>query len=622
MMLKSTLLIVFSYLLSFSTQAQSCNVLNIPFTENFDGNNWVPGTGFFNFVNAGDSIDSCWFRPSNTVTAKWGPLQTNFNSYTGPLTDASGTGKFVSFESSGAVSSGIIRSPQIAIVNANQPYLYFKYYLFGADIGTLTVAALSKRTGSLTILKTKTGQRQANKTSAWLEDSVSLLLFSGDTVQISFFASALGVASDMAVDEVEVKNLGINCAAPRNLTQTLNGSNSMTLSWLTTNTNSQTKLRWYNVLNGPSSSVDIPNVSSPYTLSGLQPGNDYVIRLIDSCSSQLTNSIAGTFLTACGLPVSSFTSNGKFLGVNFVSTSQNADSTFWFFDTLGTSLIVNPNYIFPKGGLYQIKLKIVNDCGESDSLVTSIEVCDTLKGNFRREFRNDSILYIADPQNKASAYFWDLDDGFVGIGDTISVKYADFDAKNVTLQAINNCGDTVAVIKNFPGCISPKADWDYTILSPINAGLRIRFNAALSRNASSYIWDFGDGNSDTGIAPVHIYNLPSLNYIVTLRAINTCGEVSIRFFPLNQLGIPQDMPIMNLNVFPNPSEGYVNLSQASGENWHWSIYNALGKKVGEGQLKKMDEGFPLPENINSGIYQLLIKDPTSLFFYRTALKVN
>jgi hypothetical protein len=36
----------------------------------------------------------------------------------------------------------------------------------------------------------------------------------------------------------------------------------------------------------------------------------------------------------------------------------------------------------------------------------------------------------------------------------------------------------------------------------------------------------------------------------------------------------------------------------------------------------MDEGFPLPENINSGIYQLLIKDLTSLFFYRTALKVN
>jgi PKD repeat protein len=610
-------------LLSVMLKAQNCTVYSLPYSENFDGNSWVPGSGFFNFINSGDTIDSCWFRPSNTIINKWGSLQTNFNFYTGPTVDASGTGKFIGYESnSGGATLGIIRSPSIAIVNANQPYLYFKYYLHGADIGTLTVSALSKRTGALVVLKTKTGQRQANKTSPWLEDSVSLLQFSGDTIQVTFGASALGFASDMAIDEVEVKNLGINCGAPRFLTQTAADSSSMTLTWLSTNVNSQSKLRWYNVINGPSSIVDIPNVSSPYTLTGLQPGNDYVIRIIDSCGSQLTNSIAGTFATVCVPVLPDFTSVSSFLGVNFTSLSQNADSIIWTFDTLGVSQSFNPNYIFPKAGLYSIQIKVFNECGQVDSLLKIIEVCDTLEADFSREFRNDSVVYIANPQNKASAYFWDLDDGFTGSGDTISVKYTNFNAKTVSLLAINNCVDSSFFSQNFPSCLSPKADWTYTILNPINAGLRIGFNASLSRNANSYIWDFGDGNSDTGIAPVHIYNVPSLNYVVTLKAINRCGELSVRTFPLNQLALQESRSAVNLEIFPNPNDGLVFFNKPAGKSWRWTLYNVQGKIEAQGNLNELAEGFVLPSNVKSGMYQLLINDAKGSTIHKTSLRVD
>ena len=61
----------------------------------------------------------------------------------------------------------------------------------------------------------------------------------------------------------------------------------------------------------------------------------------------------------------------------------------------------------------------------------------------------------------------------------------------------------------------------------IYSGQTITFNASCSRDPSgeisSYIWDFGDSQSGTGIAPEHIYYTTG-NFIVKLTVTDTSGE--------------------------------------------------------------------------------------------------
>ena len=48
----------------------------------------------------------------------------------------------------------------------------------------------------------------------------------------------------------------------------------------------------------------------------------------------------------------------------------------------------------------------------------------------------------------------------------------------------------------------------------------------LTTNASSYLWDFGDGNTSTEINPSHQYSLNG-EYSVTLSATNDCGTTMV-----------------------------------------------------------------------------------------------
>ncbi|RMF27068.1 MAG: PKD domain-containing protein, partial [Bacteroidetes bacterium] len=70
---------------------------------------------------------------------------------------------------------------------------------------------------------------------------------------------------------------------------------------------------------------------------------------------------------------------------------------------------------------------------------------------------------------------------------------------------------------------------------------RLRFDN-LSQNASSYAWDFGDGNTSTEANPEHQYALAG-TYTVTLEAFNDCGSrilersVQVQAAPIAQFGV-------------------------------------------------------------------------------------
>ena len=72
--------------------------------------------------------------------------------------------------------------------------------------------------------------------------------------------------------------------------------------------------------------------------------------------------------------------------------------------------------------------------------------------------------------------------------------------------------------------------------------LSINFEADVS-NASSMLWDFGDGNTSTELAPTHLY-AQNGTYEVTLSLTNECGTIEIT----ESITVEEALPVAGFNV--------------------------------------------------------------------------
>lgn len=74
----------------------------------------------------------------------------------------------------------------------------------------------------------------------------------------------------------------------------------------------------------------------------------------------------------------------------------------------------------------------------------------------------------------------------------------------------------------------------------------VAFNASASANATSYAWNFGDGNSGTGATTNHIYSSPgTYNVVLTVNSLN-CGSVT-------------DTQTVTITNVPNPEIEFVRI---------------------------------------------------------------
>lgn len=82
---------------------------------------------------------------------------------------------------------------------------------------------------------------------------------------------------------------------------------------------------------------------------------------------------------------------------------------------------------------------------------------------------------------------------------------------------------------------------------------------ASGTNITSWDWDFGDGNTSDQQDPTHTYTVPA-SYSVCLTVTNDCGsDTYCGTANANTVTGIADVIKQNLSVYPNPSEGLVNL---------------------------------------------------------------
>jgi len=201
-------------------------------------------------------------------------------------------------------------------------------------------------------------------------------------------------------------------------------------------------------------------------------------------------------------------------------------------------------------------------------------------------------------------YSWN--NGVSGIA-TITVSPADTTTFIVTVTDSNGCSDIDSVVVFVSNIPPPVAFFGYT-----SNGLLVTF-ADSSTHGLFYQWDFGDGNSSNMQNPQHLY-ASSANYTVTLIVTNNCGSDTFSL-ELSVVGIPDYELNSFLQIFPNPSDGSINidLSGIGGSTAEIKIFDQIGR------LYKQDYVNPHNQNknlvisgLNRGIYYLQIRTEKGL----------
>lgn len=168
------------------------------------------------------------------------------------------------------------------------------------------------------------------------------------------------------------------------------------------------------------------------------------------------------------------------------------------------------------------------------------------------------------------------------ISQTIQVSSAG--SYSVKVQNTDGCFDYDTVnVSSYP---NPEVS---TIALVDNMNGSYTFNAVGAQNVTSYVWDFGDGQTTPGTglpAPVNHSYVVAGDYTVTLTIRNNaeCGDITVTEV-MHANGIPTGINEMDkikgaFTVYPNPSKSLVVVSGKDGVKIESvSLMNIVGQQV-------------------------------------------
>lgn len=591
----------------------ACGVVSAPWSESFDGQTWVPGTGL---ANTGNIIDQCWTR-NTAITAQWGTGSGPTTSGTTGPSGAFSINNYIYREAS-VSGTGIadITSPDILIpANLNSPKLYFHYHMFGNNITNIQVR-IDDGTG-FALVYTKSGQQQTSSFAPWIKDSIDLASYVGKTIKFRFRGMNSGISGDIALDEISIDGSLAPCVEPSNLVVSNIAASSVDLTWTSANPGNS-NVQYYDIAAGPPGTI-INNLSSPYTLTGLNVNTNYVINVFDSCGGTVqSTAVSDTVLTiSCIAPVSSFTHIRNILSVDFTSTSLNADSLIWNFDGTSISNATAPTFNYPGPGLYNVSLIAFNACGQTDTTIVPIQVCDSLIPNYTFVKNLDTVAFDASASQGAISYEWTFGNGEDSTGMMLDYLFPNSGNFVVTLKVKNACGDSASFVDTIGICLTPVAKWTYSIISSGGGGMKVQFDGSQSKNALNYSWDFGDGNTNTTSSqPIHTYVVPSLQYTVKLKVTNGCNETSTLTYRLDQIGIEEFRLDEKVDIYPNPAQDILKIEWEANkvDPSFYEVYDLTGKLLMKQDLDKSESENGLiqinAEQLANGIYLLRLRGST------------
>lgn len=235
------------------------------------------------------------------------------------------------------------------------------------------------------------------------------------------------------------------------------------------------------------------------------------------------------------------------LPVNFTTGAYpGANSWLWDFGDGNTSTLQNPSHTYTANGSYTVSLNITTTAGCLDSS-RRVNYIKVVPGQVNYTVPDTIIVCIpstlsfVDPTDGSNYWHWDFGDGDTSNLQNPSHTYLDTGIYVVTLQTnmAGGCGqlfNPYAIIEVRP--FIPEVI-HIPIMSLCSPYL-IQIEDSVP-GVTEWLWDFGDGTTDTAISPTHIYAQPGTYtitvYMIIPDACPTTHSVTVTFGHPNPIQI-------------------------------------------------------------------------------------
>jgi PKD repeat protein len=297
------------------------------------------------------------------------------------------------------------------------------------------------------------------------------------------------------------------------------------------------------------------------------------------------------------------------------STADNA-TYLWDFGDGTTSTAANPLHIYSDAGLYNVNLTVTNICSQDSVSTVVLVVFEKPTSGFSSNVISGcaplQIQFQDQSAGDPNVWKWSFPGGqpLTSNLQNPSVIYSIPGQYNVRLITLNPYGsDTLSLASLISVLPRPQS----------NFGVQIAQNQVIvnniSNNATSYLWNFGDGTTDITTNPTHIYTSTG-TYTITLIALNECAsDTSLFSFEILSVAV-NDLDKNNIfKVFPNPNNGAFqivwNVSNLNDEKIREiSLVNAVGTTVFQREVKSVSNQVTEQvdvKNLPSGVYWLEVK---------------
>ena len=224
-----------------------------------------------------------------------------------------------------------------------------------------------------------------------------------------------------------------------------------------------------------------------------------------------------TAITGCGSLV-----------VEFQDLSTGSPTSWlWDFGNGNTSNLKNPIAIFSTPGFYDVILKVSDGVNTNIKTIAAyVTVYDEPTADLQvNTLTNGCIPLIVDFNDNSSSsspiatWQWDFGDGGSSNLQTPSYSFENDGIFSVSLSVVdvNGCQSLVTEIDLVDVNKVPVTDFNSDIKFSCNTSELVSFTNN-TINASSYIWDFGDGTISNLVNPAHTFN--SGVYTINLLAKN------------------------------------------------------------------------------------------------------
>jgi PKD repeat protein len=275
-----------------------------------------------------------------------------------------------------------------------------------------------------------------------------------------------------------------------------------------------------------------PNITHTYSSTGPYNAKLIVLNPSQGClDSSATSVITPTFCTLQASFTPTLLSNGMY---KFASTSSGTNGFtqyLWNFGDFQTASGDTVTHQYASSGTYTVTLTATNSsaCVSATTMVLNVTVICNVTAGFTHTVGTYGVVNFQNVSvgtGSNSTFFWNFGDGWTAVAPAPTHTYVNAGTHYVTLRirdTLYNCYDSIIQSINITG-IPCVANSGFTL---VPSGIP-QFYYAIPNypyNVVAAVWNWGDGNSSTGLYSSHVYSA-SANYSICLTVTVSCGSTS------------------------------------------------------------------------------------------------